>query len=228
MRREILDSEWFQWLRLALKVALVISAVYLAHHFYERNRLANITIGDQPRRRDLPADVFVFVPKSYVTDLESARRKLVGTPLWVKEGYRWTYEPGGSWFGPLERIVPAAIEVRRGAVTLAFDKDGMQCSFVIGTPERVFVDDIFFVKDPRQIYDHWADEMWSSAARGEVAVGMSEVRIGFALGMGELVRQSPGGATRIVDYKQCAEAGLDPVRVTYFDHVAETIEPLAP
>ena len=90
----------------------------------------------------------------------------------------------------------------------------------------MFVDDIFFVKDPRQIYDHWTDEMWAEAAQGVVAPGMSEVRIGFALGVGQVVRQSPGGMTRIVDYKQCAAAGLDPVRVTYRDHVAESTEPL--
>ena len=226
MRWKLSGEEWLFWFRLSLKVTLVVGAVYLAYHFYERHRIANMTIGEQPTKRSLPSDAFVFVPKSYATNLTSARERLTGKPLWIREGYRWTYQPGDVLFKPLERIVPSAFEVRGGEVVLLFEEAGERRSFVIGTPQRVFVDEIFFVKDPRQIYDHWTDEMWAEAAQGVVATGMSEVRIGFALGVGQVVRQSPGGMTRIVDYKQCAAAGLDPVRVTYRDHVAESIEPL--
>ena len=226
MRLKFAGEEWLFWFRLAIKVALVVGAVYLAYHFYERNRIANMTIGEQPTKRNLPSDVFVFVPKSYATDLPSARERLTGKPLWIREGYRWAYQPGERLFEPLERIVPLAFESRGREVVLLFEKEGERRSFVIGTTQRVFVDDIFFVKDPREIYDHWTDEMWDAASKGVVEVGMSEVRIGFALGVGEVARQSPGGMTRIVDYKQCAAAGLEPVRVTYRDHVAASIEPL--
>lgn len=226
MRLKFAGDEWLFWFRLAIKVALVVGAVYLAYHFYERNRIANMTIGEQPTKRNLPSDAFVFVPKSYATDLASARERLTGKPLWVREGYRWAYQPGERLFEPLERVVPLAFETRGREVVLLFEKEGERYSFVIGTVQRVFVDDIFFVKDPREIYDHWTDEMWDAAAQGIVEVGMSEVRIGFALGVGQVVRQSPGGMTRIVDYKQCAAAGLEPVRVTYRDHVAASIEPL--
>lgn len=222
-----LDSEWFYRLRLILKVGLVIGALMVGYHFYQRHRIANsIAQRDEPKRIELPADLFAFVPKSYVTDLESARRKLVGEPLWIKEGYRWSYDPGGRLFEPLERVVPQAVVVRGGEVRLVFDRGGSEASFPIGTPERVFVDDIFFVKDPREIYEHWTDEMWRKAADGVVELGMSEIQIGFTLGVGEFVRQSPGGATRVVDYKQCREAGLDPVRVTFERHVATAIDPL--
>ena len=230
MRWKLSGEEWLFWFRLALKVTLVVGGVYLAYHFYERNRIANMTFGDEPTKRSLPSDAFVFVPKSYATTVASARKRLTGKPLWIREGYRWVYEPGERLFEPLERLVPLAFEVRGGEsnleVNLIFEKEGEQRSFVVGAPNRLFIDDIFFVKDPREIYDHWTDEMWDSAAKGVVEVGMSEVRIGFALGVGQVVRQSPGGMTRIVDYKQCAAAGLDPVRVTYRDHVAESIEPL--
>ena len=222
------DSDWLFWVRLAVKILLVFGALYIGYHFYERDRLANIEISrPQPRQRILPKDVFAFVPKSYVVDSESARRKLLGKPLWVKDGYRWIYEPGGRVFAPLERIVPTAVEDRGKDALMVFNKDGSQARFRIGSPQRVFVDDIFYVKDPREIYDHWTPEMWAAVALGEVAPGMSEIRIGFSLGAGEVVRQSPGGATRIVDYKLCAVAGLDPVRVTYVDHVATEIQPLA-
>ena len=226
MRLKFAGDEWLFWFRLAIKVALVVGAVYLAYHFYERNRIANMTIGEQPTKRNLPSDAFVFVPKSYATDLASARERLTGKPLWIREGYRWAYQPGERLFEPLERIVPLAFETRGREVVLLFEKEGERHSFVIGTVQRVFVDDIFFVKDPKEIYDHWTEEMWDAAAQGVVEVGMSEVRIGFALGVGQVARQSPGGMTRIVDYKQCAAAGLEPVRVTYRDHVAASIEPL--
>ena len=219
-------SEVFFWVRLGIKVAVVVSALYVGYHFYERHRISKLVLRPEPKKVELPADAFVFVPKSYATDLESARRKLVGKPIWIKEGYRWSYQPGGRLFEPLERIVPTAAVVRGGEVSLLFEKDGREASFVIGTPERVYVDDIFFIKDPREIYDHWTEEMWRMAADGHAEVGMSEIQIAFALGVGEVVRQSPGGVTRIVEYKECRAAGLEPVRVTYKRHVAETIEPL--
>ena len=224
METKFTDSEWFYWVRLSVKVAVVVGVVYVAYHFYERNRIANMGREPEVKRIELPKDIFAFVPKSNVTDLAAARRKLVGKPLWVKEGYRWSYEPGGRLFGPIEQIVPTSVEARGGEAVIAFDKDGGKATFVIGTPGRVFVDDIFFVKDPREIYDHWTDEMWAAAGNGQAEIGMSEIQIGFALGVGETVRQSPGGTTRIVDYRQCREAGLDPVRVTYRHHVATAIE----
>ena len=221
-------SGWFYGLRLSIRVGLVFSLLYAGYHFYERNRLASMPTRPEPETIELPDDVYVFVPKSYVTDLVRARRKLVGVPLWVKEGYRWSYDPGDRLFEPLERIVPKSVTVSGDEVRLVFDKDGSEASFVIGSPARVFVDDIFFVKDPREIYDHWTDEMWLKAASGEVEVGMSEIQVGFALGVGEVVRQSPGTATRILDFKQCAEAGCDPVRVTFSRHVVKSIEALDP
>ena len=220
------DTQWLYWVRLGVKVSLVVSVLYVGYHFYERQRIASMSLRPEPQKIELPDDVYTFVPKSYVTDLEAARRKLVGNPIWIKEGYRWSYQPGDRLFKPLERIVPTAATVRGGEVRLIFERDGREASFGIGTPQRVFVDDIFFIKDPREIYDHWTEEMWQMAESGEVAVGMSEIQIGFALGMGEVVRQSPGGATRIVEYKQCQIAGLRPVRVTYRRHVAATIDPL--
>ncbi len=228
MNSKFTDSEWFYWVRLGVKVALVLGVLYVSYHLYERDRIASLgRHKPEPKKIELPKDVFAFVPKSYVTDVVSARRKLVGKPLWIKEGYRWAHDPGGTLFRPLERIVPKAVAVREGEAVLVFDKDGREASFTIGTPQRVYVDDIFFVKDPKEIYDHWTEEMWADAGNGKVELGMSEIQVGFALGVGEVVRQSPGGATRVVDYRQCAEAGLDPVRVTYRYHVADSIEPLA-
>ncbi len=220
------DSTWAYLVRLSIKVALVFCALYVAYHFYERNRLAKMSLREEPQQIKLPDDAYVFVPKSYVTDIESARRKLVGEPLWIKEGFRWSYQPGDRLFEPLEVVVPSAFVVRGGEAKLLFERDGREASFGVGPPGRLFVDDIFFVKDPREIYDHWTGEKWDKAEQGVAEVGMSEIQIGFALGVGEVVRQSPGLATRIVDYKRCREGGLTPVRVTYKRHTAAVIEPM--
>lgn len=229
MAREWLDSEWMFWVRVSVKVGLVVALLYLGYHLYERNRIANLTLGreEQPRVK-LHKDLFAFIPKSYVSDLESAKRKLVGMPLWIKEGYHWSYQPGGQLFEPLERIVPRAVVVRDSGVALVFDKNGREAYILVGSPERVFVDDIFFIKDPREIYDFWTEQMWQQVESHEVEAGMSEIQISFALGVGQVVRQSPSTALRIVEYTACREAGLQPVRVTYQRYVAESIELIDP
>ncbi len=226
MIREAIESEWFYWVRLFVKVTLVFAVFYVAYDLYQRHLIRQAAIPEEAATIDLPEDMFVFIPKSYVADAERAHEKLVGKPLWVKEGYRWTYEPGDTYLAPLERIVPTAVILRDGQARLVFEKEGRDVSVSIGTQQRVYIDDMFFVKDPREIYDHWTDEMWRTAADGRVAVGMSEIQVAFALGVGEVSRTSPGGMTRILDYKQCAEASLQPVRVTYVHHIATSIEPL--
>lgn len=220
------DSMWWYWVRLGVKAAVVLGVFYVTYHFYERNRIKNMTLREEPAQIKLPDDAYVFVPKSYVVDMESAQRKLIGKPLWVKEGFRWAYQPGDRLFGPLERIVPTRVSAQGGEARIHFSQGGKEASFVIGRPDRVLVDDIFFIKDPMEIYDHWTEEQWSQVEDGVVEVGMSEIQIGFALGVGQVVRQSPGAATRILEYRQCKEAGLAPVRVTYKRHVAAEIEPI--
>ena len=69
METKFTDSEWFYWVRLSVKVAVVVGVVYVAYHFYERSRIANMGREPEVKRIELPKDVFAFVPKSNVTDL---------------------------------------------------------------------------------------------------------------------------------------------------------------
>ena len=89
-----LESEWFERLRLLVKITLAAALLYVGYTFYVRYRLAAVKLPEAPVV-DLHDDLYVHPRKSYVSDFESAKRRLTGTPLWVKEGYRWTYEPGG-------------------------------------------------------------------------------------------------------------------------------------
>ncbi len=222
-----LESEWFERLRLLVKITLAAALLYVGYTFYVRYRLATVKPPEAPVV-DLHDDLYVHPRKSYVSDFESAKRRLTGTPLWVKEGYRWTYEPGGRLFAPLEKIVPVDVVRRGGSVYLAFEKNGKQARVAVGAPERVYVDEMFFIEDPRELYDHWTEEMWAKVENHEVEAGMSEFQIAFALGVGQLMRQSANAATRIVDYTACLPAGCAPVRVTYKRNVAQSVEPIRP
>ncbi len=222
-----IESEWFERLRLLVKITLVAAVLYVGYTFYIRYRLAVVKPPEAPVI-DLHDDLYVHPPKSYVSDFESAKRRLAGMPLWAKEGYRWVYEPGGRLLEPLEKIVPSDVVRRGGSVYLVFEKDGKPARVAIGSPERVYVDELFFIEDPRELYDHWTEEMWAKVESHEVESGMSEFQISFALGAGQLVRQSANATTRVVDYTACLPAGCEPVRVTYKRNVAESIEPIQP
>lgn len=222
-----IESEWFERFRLGVKITLVAAALYVAYTFYVRSQLALVRPREAPVV-DLHDDLYVHPKKSYVSDFESAKRRLAGTPLWVKEGYRWPYEPGGRLFEPLEKIVPGDVVSRGGSVYLVFEKDGKPARVAVGSPERVYVDEMFFIEDPRALYDHWTNETWAKVENHEVEAGMSEFQITFALGAGQLVRQSANAATRVVDYAACLPAGCEPIRVTYKRNVSQSIEPLQP
>ncbi len=219
------DSEWFDRLRLAISIALVFAIVYVGYTFYVRSQLSIGELKKAPEI-DLHDDLYVHPPKSYVSDFESAKRRLVDMPLWAKEGYRWQYEPGDRLFEPLEKIVPNDVIRRGDTVYLVFEKDGKPARIGIGSPERVYVDELFFIKDPRELYDHWSDEMWAKVDNHEVEAGMSEFQIAFSMGAGELVRQSANATTRLVEYAACEPFGCQPVRVTYKRNVAESVEPI--
>jgi hypothetical protein len=219
------EKRLVQTLRLSLRVALVLAFFYVAAHFYWRWTRP-------PLRRYEPApvqrvaDFYVLRPKSYVSDLASAQ-KLIGQPLWVIEGYRWRTQPGGRLLEPLEKIIPTAI-VRRGQEALIrFERDGRTESIQVGSPERLYIDDMFFIKDPKQIYSHWPAEIWTKVESHQIELGMTEFQVAFALGAGEAKRSSQRGESRIVEYTLCEAAGLTPVRVTFRGGRAEAIEALA-
>jgi hypothetical protein len=217
-------TRWTPLAGLTLKLTLVVAVVYVGGIFYERWSRPSL-VRDKPASRKIHPDLYVYPPKSYVTDFASAR-KLIGKPLWVKEGYRWIYEPGNRTLEPIERIVPSDV-IRQGKeVRLRFEKEGRPYTLPVGVDGRFFVDEIFYIKDPRELWSHWPDEVWTDIAHHRVRVGMSEHQIVFALGAGNALRASPGSRTRIVDYRLGAEAGIDPQRVTYSDGVAEKIEKL--
>jgi hypothetical protein len=220
----MLKRNWAQAVRVSLRVALVLAVLYVAADFYSRWTRS-------PLRRDEPAtiqrvdDFYVHPPKSYVTNINSAQ-KLVGQPLWVISGYRFRTQPAGRLLEPLERIVPAAIVRNGGEAVLRFEHNGRTDGIAIGPPDRLYIDEMFYIKDPRQLYDHWPQETWTKVENHEIELGMTEFQVTFALGAGETKRSSQFGESRVVEYRLCEAAGLQPVRVTFHQGRAEEIEQL--
>ena len=216
---------WVQTIGVSLKVGLVLALVYLGAVYYQRwNRPALERA--KPAERKIPADYYVYPPKSYVSDAESAERNLTGKPLWVKEGYRWKADPADGLLSPLEKIVPTKIVTRGDDVLLEFERDGRPVRLPISAGPRFFVDDIFFLKDPRELYNHWPAEVWQKIARHDVEVGMTEHQVAFSAGAGSLVRASGDQTVRVIEYTLRESAGLPRLRVTFRDGVAEQVEQL--
>ena len=213
-------NRWAAAGRIVLRLGLVAVGVYLAASYYHRWTRPRLE-RDQPKR-EVHLDHYTYLPKSYVTDFASAK-KLVGKPLWVKEGYRWIYEPGDNALGPIEQVVPTGVARRGREVLLKFEKDGRPYTIPIGSGRQFWVDELFLLKDPRQLFDHWTGEDWALIEKHEVRVGMSEYQVTFALGAGQVVSASQHSATRVVDYSLGEDAGIAPVRVTYRDGVVERV-----
>jgi hypothetical protein len=146
--------------------------------------------------------------------------------LWVIEGYRWKTQPGGRLLEPMEKIVPTAITSRGEAAVIRFERDGRTESVEAGTPARVYIDEMFFIKDPKELYSHWPEETWTKVENHEIEPGMTEFQVAFALGAGQPLRSSQRGESRVVEYTLCQEAGIQPVRVTFQAGRAVEIEPL--
>jgi hypothetical protein len=222
--KRVPQSKWVETVRVSLRVALVLALIYVGLDFYSRWMRPTLQRHEPaPIRR--VEDFYVHPPKSYVSDIASAQ-KLIGQPLWLIEGYRWRSGPDGRLLEPLERIVPTAIERRGDEGVIRFEHDGRRESIAVGPPERLYIDDMFFIKDPKELYGHWPEQTWAKVEKHQVEIGMTEFQVTFALGAGETRRSSQRGENRIVDYTMCEAAGLQPVRVTFRGGRAEEIEAL--
>ena len=210
---------WVPLVSLSLKIGLVFAIAYAGYDYLTR---PGADAGDAGERRESPlqADLYVHPSKTYIAAYSSAD-KLVGMDLWTKEGWRWSVEPGDRLLGPLEKVTPTRVYERGGDLRLELEKDGQVSSLTIGTGGRVFVDEIFFIEDPRELYGHWTEDDWERVLNHEAWVGMSEHQAIFSLGYGRPLDVSPGGKTRIVEFPGRPEG--DPVVITFRDGIASEV-----
>ncbi len=219
------DQEWVQLVGISLKIGLAAAVLYVGGVFLQRH-WAKFEDAKPTRTVKLHDDLYVHPKRTYVSSFETAKKKLVGAPLWVKEGWRWACDPGERLLEPIEKVTPTRVFERGGQVWIRFDREGGPCEMAISANGRFYVDEIFFSEDPRELFDHWPAEAWDKIAAHEVEPGMSEHMVTFALGVGMLRQASKNGRFRVVEFSAGKKAGVDPVTVRFVDGDAESIDPL--
>jgi hypothetical protein len=142
-----MTPELKQRIQIVLAVAIALAAIRAGYVLYERNAKRSEPARSQP---PLDPDYYVIPKKLHPYDLKSARQ-LIQQPVWVKEGYRYTYYPyelarHRSDFSheagrllPIEKlqITDVLTDVSPGSpdqrqVMAAFEKDGKAYAFPIG------------------------------------------------------------------------------------------------
>ncbi len=226
-----------RWIQVALGVAILLAGVRLLLVLRGREKPGARAAASQPAP-PLNANYYVVPKKLYPYDLKSARQ-LTQQPVWVKEGYRYTYYPydaarrhadyktEAGTLGPLEKLdikdVVADTAPSGRLVAAVFARDGKNYAVQIGTVSgkdyRFYSDEMFFIQDPRQLYNFWPGDVWEAIARHEVRRGMDELQADFAVGMGIPQRQEDA-AIKTVDYPN----GGKPLQVTFRDGKAVDIK----
>ncbi len=223
-------------LQVFLVIALAAAAVRIGVIFYHR-RQAN-----QPRQQQeqlMNLDYYVTPKKLHAYDLPSAR-ELTKQPVWVREGFRYSYfnydaglrradltRPVGT-LGPIEKLDVTDVVTQKmpdgpSQVLAVFKKGDEKFAVPIGTEQKgdynFFVDEVFYIQDPKELYKHWPTDVWQAIEQHQVKPGMNEIQVAFAIGMG---RPHPiNGEEKTVDYPN----GGNPVIVTFRNGRAVTISP---
>lgn len=201
-----MSPEAKQKIQLVLLLALVVAGLRAGYILYQRHE-DYLAAEKQKRAREVGysnADYYVSPKKLYPYDLKSAKQ-LTQQPVWVKEGYRYTYYPYDPAtkhvdFGheaglllPIEKLqikdVVTATAPKAGKQMMAvFEKDGNSYAVPIGVEEdeqwKIYSDEMFYVQDPHQLYNFWPPDVWQAIERHEVKPGMNELQADFAVGMG--------------------------------------------
>jgi hypothetical protein len=240
----MMSPEAKQKIQLALLLAFVVASVRTGYILYERHE---DKVAADRKKQAQPvgysnADYYVNPKKLHPYDLKSARQ-LMEQPVWVKEGYRYTYYPydvaskkvdfahGAGVLLPLERLeikdVVTAIAAGKGErlqMMAVFEEEGKHYAVPIGFESEgqftIYSDEVFFVEDPHDLYKHWPPDVWQAVEQHQVKSGMNELQADFAIGMG--VPDTGGGSEeKTVRYPN----GGKPLVVVYEDGKATDIKP---
>jgi hypothetical protein len=237
-----MDADSKKKIQLVLLLAILAAALRTAYILYERHEARTEQATSQPTA--LNPDYYITPRKLRPYDLQSARA-LSQQPVWVKEGYRYTYYPftkttkrtdfstEAGLLLPLERLQivdvvsdrsPKSADQRQ--LMAVFAKEGKTYAVPIGSERdgnyQLYSDEIFFVQDPRDLYKHWSKEVWDAIEKHELKPGMNELQADFAVGFG-ILEQSGDPGVRVLRYPN----GGRTLVVTYRDGKAQDIKPAA-
>ena len=236
------NPEVKQKIQLALALAIAVAAIRTGYVLYERHASNRKETQTQAQAAPpLNPDYYVSPKKLHPYDLKSAR-ELTEQPVWVKEGYRYLYYPysratkrtdfehDAGMLLPIQRLQikdvvtdTAPNSDGQKQVMALFEQDGKTYAFQIGLIKdgdyKIYSDEMLFVEDPRELYKHWAQDVWSSVEKHEVKPGMNELQADFAIGVGRPERQDDP-AWKTVHYPN----GGKPVTITYHEGKATEIK----
>jgi len=227
-------------IQLGLVLAIAIAAARTGYILYDRHT----THLEESRRQStaLDPDYYVVPKKLHPYDLESARQ-LTQQPVWVKEGYRYTYYPfdparhrtdfnhEAGLLLPIERldlkdvvlnIFPGSPDQRQ--LMAIFQRAGKSYAVPIGTMKagnyQIYSDEMFYIQDPHELYKHWPADVWLAIEQHAVRAGMNELQADFAIGMG-IPERSNDPDVKTVNYPN----GGKPLSITYRQGKAADIKP---
>ncbi len=188
----------------------------------------------------LPEDYYVVPKRLHAYDLKSAQQ-LKNQPVWVKEGYRYTYYPYNAatqrvnfaheagLLLPLEKLQITKVIADtppKGSkqVMAVFEKDGKAYAFPVGVEQdgdyQIYADNIVFIQDPHELYQHWPPGVWTAVDQHEVKPGMNELQAEFAVGMG-MPESAEETSTKTVHYAN----GGKPLIVIFQNGKATEVKP---
>jgi hypothetical protein len=240
----MMSPEAKQRIQLALVVALVVAGLRAGYILYERHEDA-LQAERQKQAQNVGLsnpDYYVTPKKLYPYDVKSAKQ-LTLQPVWVKEGYRYTYYPydasrkhvdfehDAGLLLPIEKLaikdVITAVPSQKGSrlqVIAVFEKEGKPYAVPIGFEAdeqyKIYSDEMFFIEDPHDLYKHWSAEVWQSVEHHEVKPGMNEMQADFAIGMG-VPDAGDTSEEKTVRYPN----GGKPLVIVYHDGKAAEIKP---
>lgn len=204
----MLTSETRKKIQLALLAAFVLATLRAGYIFYQRHE-DRLAAERQKQAKNIGysnPDYYVSPKKLYPYDLKSAKL-LTQQPVWVKEGYRYTYYRydaaarkvdfghGAGLLGPIEKLqikdvitAPSPEPGKKRQVMAVFEKEGKSFAVPIGYEAdgeyKIYSDEMFFIEDPHDLYKHWAPDVWQAVEQHQVKPGMNEMQADFAIGMG--------------------------------------------
>jgi hypothetical protein len=195
-------------IQLALLLAFVVATLRAGYILYQRHE-DKLAVEKQKHAQGVGysnPDYYVSPKKLYPYDLKTAKQ-LTRQPVWVKEGYRYTYyrydaarkqvdfARDAGLFLPIEKleIKDIALAMAPGArdrrqVMAVFQKEDRSYAVPIGFESegqyKIYSDEMFFIEDPRDLYKHWPNDVWQAVEQHQVKPGMNEMQADFAVGMG--------------------------------------------
>jgi len=243
----MISQEARQRVQLVLLVALLVAGLRAGYILYQRYE-DKVAAEKQKQARNVGysnPDYYVTPKKLYPYDLKTAKQ-LTQQPVWVKEGYRYTYyrydaaskhvdfDHEAGLLLPIEKLAIKDVVTatppgagQRKQIMAVFEKDGKSYAVPIGFEAegeyKIYSDEMFFVEDPRDLYKHWPADVWQAVEHHEVKSGMNEMQADFAIGMG-VPDAGDTSYQKTVRYPN----GGKPLVIVYHDGKAAVINPGAP